>query len=99
MENMENRYFKGIKEHKNNSNKNNNRLKNVEFSIKNQNNIIDNKSFSSSINCFKEMEKDDNFRCENKLKLLNNNNSPKANNKNENNNNVDSQKENQCIIF
>ena len=93
-ENNENRYFKGIKARKNNSN-----LQNIELSIKNQNNN-DNKSFSSSINFFKEIEKDDNSRCENKLKLLNNNNSSKTNNKNENkNDNVDSQKENQCIIL
>ena len=93
-ENMESKYFKGIKEHKNSS------KKNIEMSLKNQNNT-DNKSFSSSINFFKEMEKDDNSRSENKLKLLNNNNSPKVNkNENENNNNnVDSQKENNCTIF
>ena len=91
-ENMESKYLKGIKEHKNSS------KKNIEMSLKNQNNT-DNKSFSSSINFFKEMEKDDNSRSENKLKLLNNNNSPKVN-KNENeNNNVDSQKENNCTIF
>jgi len=93
-ENIENRYFKGIKARKNNSN-----VHNIELSIKNQNNN-DNKSFSSSINFFKEIEKDDNSRCENKLKLLNKNNTSKANNNNENkNDNVDSQKENQCIIL
>ena len=92
-ENMENKYFKGVKEHKNNRN-----LKNVELSQNNQNIHSDNKSFSSSINIFKEMEKDDNSRCENKLKLLNNNNSSKANNNNENNS-ANSQKEKQCSIF
>jgi hypothetical protein len=91
-ENMENRYFKGSKKPKYSSN-----IKNTETPLKNKNNIIDNKSFSSSINFFKEIEKDDNSRCENKLKLLNNNNSPKVNNNN--NDNIDSQKENKCTIF
>jgi hypothetical protein len=91
-ENMENRYFKGNKKAKYSSN-----TKNADSPLKNKNNIIDNKSFSSSINFFKEIEKDDNSRCENKLKLLNNNNSPKVNNNN--NDNIDSQKENKCTIF
>jgi len=80
------------------------KLKNLEIPIKSQNNInnnsniIDNKSFASSINIFKELEKDDNSKFENKIELINKNDKPTNLNLSDNNN-INSKEENQCIIY
>ena len=76
-------------------------IKNLEIPIKNQNNnnsnIIDNKSFASSLNIFNELEKDNNSKCENKIEIINKNDKPTKYNLIDNNN-INSNEEKQCII-
>lgn len=63
----------------------------------NNSNIIDNKSCTSSVNIFKELEKDDNSKYENKIELINKNDKPNKFNHNDNNS-INSKEEKQCII-
>ena len=94
-ENTDTNIFKANKEQKSFI-----KIKKLEKPLKsenNNNNIADNKSFASSVNIFKELEKDDNSKYENKIELINKNDKPTRFNLNDNNA-INSKEEKQCII-
>ena len=94
-ENTYTNFFKANKERKNLI-----KIKNLEMPFKSRNNnsnIIDNKSCTSSVNIFKELEKDDNSKYENKIELINKNDKPNKFNHSDNNS-INSKEEKQCII-
>ena len=94
-ENIDTNIFKANKERKSFI-----KIKNLEIPIKSQKNnsyIIDNKSFASSLNIFKEFEKEDSSKFENKIELINKNDKPTKFNLSDNNT-INSKEEKQCII-